>query len=59
MLTDDRLAYWYLRLDGFLPLPNVLIHPKVGKNPTGEIDALGVLFAHRSKLPAYGLTTIL
>ena len=50
MLTDERLAYWYLRLNGFLALANVMIHPEVGKNPRGEIDVLGVRFPHRSEL---------
>jgi len=50
MLTDERLAYWYLRLNGFLALPNVMIHPEVGKNPKGEIEVLGVRFPHQSEL---------
>jgi hypothetical protein len=50
MLDGERLAYWYLRLNGFLLLPNVMIHPEVGRNPMGEIDVLGVRFPHRREL---------
>lgn len=49
-LTFERLAYWYLRLNGFLVLSNVMIHPETGRNTHGEIDVLGVRFPHRSEL---------
>jgi hypothetical protein len=46
-ITSEDIAYWYLRLNGFLMLRNFLVHG-ARKGLTGtEIDLLGVRFKHR------------
>lgn len=50
MLDAESLAYWYLRLNGFLTLPNVIIHPDRGVGIKTDVDALGARFPHRREL---------
>jgi hypothetical protein len=45
----ERLAYWYLRLNGFLTTENFVVHPDVGRNQRTDADLLGVRFAHRKE----------
>lgn len=47
--NPERLAYWYLRLNGFLLLEDFIIHPDVGSDQRTDIDLLGVRFSHRAE----------
>jgi hypothetical protein len=50
-LDAEVVAYWYLRLNGFLLLRNVLLHGDQKSHGTRtEIDVLGVRFRHRREL---------
>jgi hypothetical protein len=48
--TPERLAYWYLRLNGFLLLENFVVHPDRGTEQRTDADLLGVRFKHRREL---------
>lgn len=43
----DRLAYWYLRLNGYLVWENFVVHPDTGSNQRTDADIVGVRFKHR------------
>jgi hypothetical protein len=51
-ITSERLAYWFLRLNGFLTQYNFVVHPE-GPDQQGhynqqtEVDVIGVRFPHR------------
>jgi hypothetical protein len=49
-IRDSDLAYWYLRLNGFLTIPNFVLHPETGGSQRTEVDVIGVRFPHRSEL---------
>jgi hypothetical protein len=49
-INPEELAYWYLRLNGFLTTANFVVHPEEGAEPRTEIDILGVRFPHRAEL---------
>jgi hypothetical protein len=46
----EQLAYWYLRLNGFLTIPNFIVHPEQGRNQETDVDLLGVRFPYRAEL---------
>jgi len=46
-LNAEDIAYWYLRLNGFLTLRNFLVHGDRRGQTRTEIDVLGVRFQHR------------
>jgi hypothetical protein len=48
--SSDRLAYWYLRFNGFLLLENFIVHPDHGARQRTDVDLLGVRFRHRQEL---------
>lgn len=48
--TPERLAYWYLRLNGFLLLENFIIHDDSSSNQRTDADLLGVRFRDRAEL---------
>jgi len=48
-LTAEDVAYWYLRLNGFLLLRNFLVHGDRRGDTRTEIDILGVRFPHRQE----------
>ena len=48
-IQPERLAYWYLRLNGFLTIPNFVVHPDTGSNQETEVDVLGVRFPYRAE----------
>ena len=49
-IEPERLAYWYLRLNGFLTITNFLVHPETRRDHgTTEVDVLGVRFPFRSE----------
>ena len=43
----ERLAYWYLRLNGFLTIENFILHPRTTGKQKTDIDLVGVRFPHR------------
>lgn len=49
-ITAEQLAYWYLRLNGFLNIPNFVVHPEQGGNQRTDVDVLGVRFPYRAEL---------
>lgn len=49
MSTPERLAYWYLRLNGFLTIENFVVHPDQGTNQRTDADLLAVRFLHRAE----------
>ena len=49
-ITAEQLAYWYLRLNGFLTIQNFIVHPDTGSEQRTDADILGVRFPHRAEL---------
>lgn len=49
-LKAEQLAYWYLRLNGFLTVTNFIIHPDEGSDQKTDVDVLGIRFPHRAEL---------
>ena len=52
MLTAEKLAYWYLRLNGFMTIENFVLHDKSMKGISQRTDAdiYGVRFPFREEL---------
>lgn len=48
-ITAERLAYWYLRLNGFLTTTNFIVHPDQGRDQETDVDVLGVRFPFRAE----------
>jgi hypothetical protein len=48
-ISSEQLAYWYLRLNGFLTIPNFVVHPDQGGNQETDVDVLGVRFPYREE----------
>lgn len=66
-ILSERLAFWFLRLNGFLTIPNFVVHPE-GPREDGaypqqtDVDVLGVRFPYRAEnrqrpMPDYELFT--
>ncbi len=49
-ITPEQLAYWYLRLNGFLTIQNFIVHPDSGNEQRTDADVLGVRFPYRAEL---------
>jgi hypothetical protein len=49
-ITSEQLAYWYLRLNGFLTTQNFIVHPDSGSEQRTDADMLGVRFPYRAEL---------
>ena len=49
-IKSEKLAYWYFRLNGFLTIPNFVVHPDYGREQRTDVDILGVRFPYRSEL---------
>lgn len=54
--SPEKLAYWYFRLNGFLTIPNFVVHleesfHKQGRRQATDVDVLGVRFPFRKELP--------
>lgn len=53
-ILSERLALWFLRLNGFLTIPNFIVHPE-GPREDGaypqqtDVDVLGVRFPFRAE----------
>jgi hypothetical protein len=52
-ISAERLAYWYLRLNGFLTIQNFIVHPETGSNQRTDADVLGVRFPYRAELSPF------
>jgi hypothetical protein len=50
LIDPEQLAYWYLRLNGFLTTVNFVLHPDTGANQRTDIDIIGVRFPYRQEL---------
>jgi len=46
---SEALGYWFLRLNGFLTIPNFVVHPDEGSNQGTDVDVMGVRFPYRSE----------
>ena len=51
-ISSERLAYWFLRLNGFLTQYNFVVHPESADqyghyNQQTEVDVIGVRFPYR------------
>jgi hypothetical protein len=49
-IRAENLGYWYLRLNGFLTIPNFIVHPDQGRNQETDVDLLAVRFPYRAEL---------
>ena len=49
-IKSEQLAYWYLRLNGFLSITNFIVHPDFGGEQRTDVDIVGVRFPHRAEL---------
>jgi hypothetical protein len=47
LIDPERLAYWYLRLNGFLTIENFILHDECGGPQRTDIDVIGMRFPHR------------
>jgi len=52
-IKSEKLAYWYLRLNGFLTIENFIVHPDDRGCQRTDVDILGVRFPNRSELFYY------
>jgi len=50
IIRSEDLAYWFLRLNGFLTIQNFVVHPDEGRDQRTDVDILGVRFPHRKEL---------
>ena len=48
-LTPERVAYWYLRLNGFFQIENFVIHPERSGSQRTDADILAVRFPFRAE----------
>lgn len=42
----EQLAYWYLRLNGFFPMANFVVHRDGGLNAPSDVDVLAIRTSH-------------
>lgn len=48
-MSSEDLGYWFLRLNGFLTIPNFVVHPDAGNLQGTDVDVLGVRFPFRKE----------
>ena len=48
-VSSEALGYWFLRLNGFLTIPNFVVHPETGSQQGTDVDVLGVRFPFREE----------
>ena len=48
----ELLSYWYLRLNGFFPITNFVLHQPSGSGQSSDCDVLGVRFPHVAEMIA-------
>jgi len=49
LVSSEALGYWFLRLNGFLTIPNFVVHPDTGSQQGTDVDVLGVRFPYRKE----------
>lgn len=49
-IKSEDLAYWFLRLNGFLTIQNFIVHPDEGACQRTDVDLVAVRFPFRSEL---------
>ncbi len=49
LVSSEALGYWFLRLNGFLTIPNFVVHPDTGRQQGTDVDVLGVRFPYRKE----------
>ncbi len=49
-ISPEHLAYWYLRLNGYLTIENFVVHPDGPGSQRTDIDLLAARFPHRAEL---------
>jgi hypothetical protein len=53
--NPERLAYWYLRLNGFLTIENFIVHDEGGRAQRTDVDLIALRFPNRREaLRGYG-----
>lgn len=48
--SPEDLGYWYFRLNGFLAIPNFIVHPDEGSSQRTDVDIIGIRFPHRQEI---------
>ena len=48
-LNPEKVAYWYLRLNGFLQIEDFYVHPPGRHGARTDADLLAVRFPHRAE----------
>jgi hypothetical protein len=48
-INAERLAYWYLRLNGFLTIPGFVVHPDRGRDQETDVDLVGIRLPYRAE----------
>jgi hypothetical protein len=57
IITPDKVAYWFFRINGCLTIENFVIHPETRNDGSSQItdaDLLAVRFPHREELGLSG-----
>lgn len=49
-ISTENLAYWYLRLNGFLTIRNFIVHTEWRRDSPTDADIIGVRFPYRKEL---------
>ena len=49
MLTTEKVAYWYFRLNGYFQMENFIVHPTGKGGQRTDADLIGVRFPHRAE----------
>jgi hypothetical protein len=49
MTKAEALGQWYLRLNGFLTIPNFILHPSRPGSARTDVDVAGIRFSHRKE----------
>ncbi len=44
--NGEELAYWYLRLNGFFPIANFVVHRTRSVRYSGDVDLIGIRLPH-------------
>lgn len=50
ILTTERVAYWYFRLNGFFQIENFIVHSSGSSGQRTDADLLAVRFPYRKEL---------
>lgn len=51
----EQLALWYLRLNGYLTVPNFILHPDTPCSQRTDVDILGVRFPYSREVAGAGM----